>query len=60
MLSGCARGGPAIRGIGAPTDVIRALRYKTPLWLKLLKRMGKVRIRAPLRYKTRCRPKALY
>jgi hypothetical protein len=37
--SGCGSGGQAIRGIGAPTGVVAALRYKTRWHCKSLKRL---------------------
>jgi hypothetical protein len=56
-LNACGRGGPPIRGIGAPIGVPEALRYKTPLYAKSLKLL---RIWSAVRYKTRFVAKGLY
>jgi hypothetical protein len=55
--SECGRGGRPIRGIGVPIGVPEALRYKTPLWAKSLKRR---KIWSAVRYKTRFDAKVLY
>jgi len=57
MWSGCGRGGPPIRGIGAPIVVPEALRYKTPLDAKSLKHR---KIWSAVRYKTRFDAKVPY
>jgi hypothetical protein len=57
MWSGCGHGGPPIQGIGAPIVVPEALRYKTPLCAKSLKRR---KIWFAVRYKTRFDAKVLY